>query len=80
MGERYEFGYSKLGASEFRNSGWDRLRKAGLFLIACVLLAVFFYYLTREVQVSTGHATSSDASWDNGQITNRISNDAAFSP
>ena len=64
MSDHYGFGYSKLGASEFRKSGWDRLRKAGLFLIACAMLAVFFYYLTREVQVSTGHATSSDARWD----------------
>ena len=56
-------GYSKIGASEFKRSGRDRLRKGALFFIAFVLMGLFFLYLTREVQVSTGHVTNPDAAW-----------------
>jgi len=61
MSDQLGLGYSKIGASKFQRSGWDRARKAGLFLVAFVVIAIFFVYLTREVQVSTGHATNPDA-------------------
>jgi len=63
MGDGLGLGYSKIGSSEFKRSGRDRLMKAGLFLVAFVLMGIFFLYLTREVQLSTGHATNPDA-WD----------------
>jgi hypothetical protein len=60
MSDGLGFNYSKIGASEFKRNSWDRVRKAGLFLVAFVLIGIFFLYLTREVQVNTGHATNPD--------------------
>jgi hypothetical protein len=65
MSDRLGLGYSKIAASEFQRSGWDRVRKAGLFFVAFVLIGIFFFYLTREIQVSTGHATGdSGVHWE----------------
>jgi hypothetical protein len=61
MSDGLGLGYSKIGSSEFKRSGWDRLRRAGLFLVAFVFMGMFFLYLTREVQMSTGHATNPDS-------------------
>jgi hypothetical protein len=60
MKSRLGLGISSIGASEFHTSRWERLRKIGLFAIACMLLAVFFFYLTAQVQIGTAHATGSD--------------------
>jgi hypothetical protein len=53
-------GISNIGASEFHTRRWERLGKLGLFAVVCVLLAVFFFYLTAQVQIGTAHATGSD--------------------
>jgi quinol-cytochrome oxidoreductase complex cytochrome b subunit len=60
MKSRLSLGLSSIGASEFRLSPWERVWKIGLFAIVCVLLAMFFAYLTGQVQISTAHATGSD--------------------
>jgi hypothetical protein len=57
-------GISDIGASEFHTSRWERVRKIGLFLVVCAILAVFFFYLTAQVQIGTAHATGSDVGWD----------------
>jgi hypothetical protein len=57
-------GISNIGASEFHTSRWERVRKIGLFLVVCVILAVFFFYLTAQVQIGTARATRSDVGWD----------------
>jgi hypothetical protein len=64
MKSRLGLGLSSIGASEFHSSRWERVRKIGLFVIVCVLLAIFFAYLTGQVQISTAHATGSDVGWD----------------
>jgi hypothetical protein len=64
MKSRLSLGLSSIGANDFRSSPWDRARKIGLFAIVCVLLAIFFAYLTGQVQISTAHATGSDVRWD----------------
>jgi hypothetical protein len=46
-------GFSKLEENQFRASGVDRLKKAAIFLVAFVLLGIFFLYLTKEVQTSS---------------------------
>jgi hypothetical protein len=56
-------GLTSIAASEFPISRWDKLRKIALFAVVCVLLAVFFYYLTAQVQLGTAHATNPDADW-----------------
>jgi hypothetical protein len=61
MKSRLGLGISNIGASEFHSSRGERLRKIGLFVVACVLLAVFFFYLTAQVQIGTAHATDPDA-------------------
>lgn len=61
MKSRLGLGMSSIGASEFHSSRWERLGKIGLFAIVCVLLAVFFFCLTAQVQIGTAHATGSDA-------------------
>ncbi len=64
MKSRLSLGLSNIGASGFHSSPWERIRKIGLFAIICVLLAVFFAYLTGQVQIGTAHATGSDVGWD----------------
>jgi hypothetical protein len=64
MKRRLGLGLSNIGASEFRSGPWERVRKIMLFAIVCVLLAVFFAYLTGQVQIGTARATGSDAGWD----------------
>jgi hypothetical protein len=64
MKRRVSLGLSSIDASEFRSSPWERVRKIMLFAIVCVLLAVFFAYLTGQVQIGTAHATGSDVGWD----------------
>jgi hypothetical protein len=61
--ERLSLGTSNIHVSEFKSSPWDRLRKIGLLAVVCVFLAVFFYYLTAQVQLGTAHATNPDADW-----------------
>ncbi len=61
MKSRLSLGTSNIGASEFHSSRWERVGKIGLFAVVCVLLAVFFFYLTAQVQIGTAHATGSDA-------------------
>jgi hypothetical protein len=56
-------GISNIGASEFHTSRWERVRKIGLFVVVCALLAVFFFYLTAQVQIGTAHATNPDVGW-----------------
>jgi hypothetical protein len=62
--ESLSLGTSNIHVSEFKSSPWERLRKIGLFAVVCVLLAVFFYYLTAQVQIGTAHATGSDVQGD----------------
>jgi len=64
MKSRLSLGVSNIGASEFHSSPWERAWKIVLFAIVCVLLAIFFTYLTGQVQIGTAHATGSDVEWD----------------
>jgi hypothetical protein len=61
MKSRLSLGTSNISASEFHSSRWEQLGKIGLFAVVCVLLAVFFFYLTGQVQIGTAHATGSDS-------------------
>ena len=61
MSDSLGLGFSKLEGNQFRAGGVDRLKKAAIFLVAFVLLGVFFFYLTKEVQRSTARATSDDS-------------------
>lgn len=63
MSERPGLGLSSIAASEFRPTPWERVRKIVILAVAAVLLAVFFYYLTAQVQLGTAHATNPDADW-----------------
>ena len=63
MKSRVGLGLSSIGASEFRSTCWERVRKIALFAVVCVLLAVFFSYLTAQVQRGTARATNPDADW-----------------
>jgi hypothetical protein len=63
MKSRVGLGLSRIGASEFRSSPWERVRKIVLLVVACALLAVFFAYLTGQVQIGTARATDPDASF-----------------
>ena len=63
MKSRVGLGLSSIGASEFPSSRWEKVRKIALLAVVCVLLAVFFYYLTAQVQLGTAHATNPDADW-----------------
>jgi hypothetical protein len=63
MKSRLSLGLSSIGANEFRSSPWERVWRICLFAIVCVLLAIFFAYLTGQVQISTAHATGSDVQW-----------------
>jgi hypothetical protein len=63
MTDRPVLGYSSIASSEHRATPWERIRKIMIFAAAAVLLAVFFTYLTRQVQLGTAHATDPDASW-----------------
>jgi hypothetical protein len=62
MTDRPVLRYSSI-ASETRATPWERVRKIMIFAAAAVLLAIFFTYLTRQVQIGTAHATDPDASW-----------------
>lgn len=61
--ESLSLGTSNIHVSEFKLSPWERLRKIGLLAVVCVFLAVFFYYLTAQVQLGTARATNPDADW-----------------
>jgi len=63
MTERPVLGYSSIASSEHRAAPWERIRKLMIFAAAAVLLAIFFTYLTRQVQIGTAQATNPDASW-----------------
>jgi hypothetical protein len=63
MKSRVGLGLTSISASEFPTSRRDKLRKVALFAVVCVLLAMFFYYLTAQVQLGTAHATNPDADW-----------------
>jgi hypothetical protein len=60
MKRRVRLGLSSISASEFRSSPWQRLGKIALFPVVCVALAIFFSYLTAQLQIGTAHATSGD--------------------
>ena len=64
MRDRVGLGLSSITVSEYRPTPWERFRRAVALAVVCVLLAVFFYYLTAQVQIGTAHATGSDAQWD----------------
>ncbi len=61
MSDRIGLGLSSISANEYRPTPWERIRKMAILAVVCVFLAVFFYYLTSQVQVGTAHATESDA-------------------
>lgn len=63
MKNRVGLGLTRIAASEFPVSRWDKLRKIALFAVICMLLAVFFAYLTGQVQIGTAHATNPDVGW-----------------
>jgi hypothetical protein len=63
MKSRVGLGLTSIAASQFPTSRWDKLRKIALFAVVCMLLAVFFYYLTVPVQLPTAHATNPNADW-----------------
>jgi hypothetical protein len=63
MTDRPILGYSSIAASERRATPWERIRKIVIFSVAAVLLAIFFTYLTRQVQIGSAQATNPDASW-----------------
>lgn len=60
MKSRLSLGLSNARTSEFHSSLWERLWKICLFATVCALLAIFFAYLTGQVQIGTAHATRSD--------------------
>ena len=60
MDERPSLGWSFISKSEFSRSPWDKWRRIGFLLAGAVVIAIVFYSLTREVQMSTAHATSGD--------------------
>lgn len=59
MSERPSLGFSSIAKSEFTAGRWDKWRRLGLLLAAAIVVAIVFYSLTKEVQTSTAHATSS---------------------
>jgi hypothetical protein len=63
MTNRPILGYSTI-ATEARSTPWERIRKLIIFATAAVLLAIFFTYLTRQVQLGTAQATNPDVGWD----------------
>ena len=63
MNSRAGLGLSNIAASEFRSSPLERVGKIAIFLVALVLLAGFFAYLTGRVQLGAAQATDPDASW-----------------
>lgn len=63
MKSRVGLGLSSISVSEYRPTPWERLRKFAVLAAVCVLLAVFFYYLTAQVQIGTARATDPDVGW-----------------
>jgi len=63
MSERPSLGFSSIAASEYRPTVWDRVRKIAILAVVAVLLAIFFAYLTGQVQMGTARATNPDAEW-----------------
>ena len=63
MSERPGLGFSSIGASEYHRTPWERVRKIVILAVAAVLLAMFFAYLTGQVQIGTARATNPDAEW-----------------
>ena len=63
MSERPSLGFSNISASEYRPTVWERVRKFAILAVVAVLLAIFFAYLTGQVQVGTARATNPDG-WD----------------
>ena len=63
MSERPGLGLSSIAVSEYRPTRWERLRRIVILAVAAVLLAIFFSYLTGQVQIGTAHATDPDAAW-----------------
>jgi hypothetical protein len=61
MSDRIGLGLSSISVSEYQPPPWERIRKMAILAVVCVFLAVFFYYLTSQLQVGTAHATGSDA-------------------
>lgn len=63
MRDRVGLGLSSIAVSEYRPTPWERLREVVVLAVVCVLLAVFFYYLTAQVQIGTAHATNPAVGW-----------------
>jgi len=63
MSERPSLGFSSIASSEYRPTAWDRFRKFAIHAVVAVLLAIFFAYLTSQVQMGTARATNPDAEW-----------------
>jgi hypothetical protein len=57
MSERPSLGWSSLVKSEFSRSAWDSWKRIAFLLAGAIVIAIVFYSLTREVQMSTAHAT-----------------------
>jgi hypothetical protein len=58
MSDRIGLGLSSISVSEHRPTPWERIRKIAVLAVVFVLLAVFFFYLTAQVQIGTAHATN----------------------
>jgi hypothetical protein len=63
MRDRVGLGLSSISVSEYRPTPSERIRKIAILAVVCAFLAVFFYYLTSQVQIGTAHATNPDAAW-----------------
>jgi hypothetical protein len=59
MSDRIGLGLSSIPVSEYRPTPWERLKEIAALAVVCVLLAIFFFYLTKQVQIGTEHATGS---------------------
>jgi hypothetical protein len=64
MKSRLSLGLSNVCANEFHRSPWEKIRKIGLIVIVCVLLAICFAYLTEHAQIGTAQTSGSNVGWD----------------
>ena len=63
MSDRIGLGLSSISVSEHRPTPWERMRKIAVLAVVFVLLGIFFYFLTAQVQMGTAHVTNTDAGW-----------------
>jgi len=64
MDKRLGLGSSAISKCEFETGGWDIFRKLLLVLLGVVILGTVFFYVTREIQSSTAHATQTGVHWE----------------